>query len=62
VNGLPAADAIKNLFAGIVELFDECRERRRDGRRERVILVLLRLLEISFDERQRPSHMPRCDY
>jgi hypothetical protein len=26
-------------LARLVELFDECRERRRDGRRERVILV-----------------------
>src|SRR6266699_1871895 len=26
-------------LARLVELFDECRERRRDGRRERIILV-----------------------
>jgi hypothetical protein len=33
-----AAAALASL-ARLVELFDECRERRRDGRRERVILV-----------------------
>ena len=30
---------LRASLARLVELFDECRERRRDGRRERVILV-----------------------
>jgi hypothetical protein len=37
-------------LARLVELFDECRERRRDGRRERVILVPKR-----FPNRVKPN-------